>query len=202
MINTTTWAKVVMAALIGAAVVACGSTATPSPRLLGQDPVGLPGGGSTHDFADSFQPGTPFGWSVFIQNTADQPAVVDGYQLLDKSAALEVVGAAAIPSAPEGLGIGKLMFVNDDLRSAVAARPLVGSSIGAPNTVGWTDGGSLFFLLQAPSAGDYSLSAVRLRYHVGSQTFETDIPASLEVCAGATVPPGSACPFPSSSPSR
>jgi hypothetical protein len=108
MINTTTWAKVVMAALIGAAVVACGSTATPSPRLLGQDPVGLPGGGSTHDFADSFQPGTPFGWSVFIRNTADQPVVVDGYQLLDKSAALEVVGSAAIPSAPGGLGIGKL----------------------------------------------------------------------------------------------
>lgn len=193
-----------MAALIGAAVVACGSTATPSPRLLGQDPVGRPGGGSGHDFIDSLEPGTTFVWAVLIGNTAEQPAVVDGYELLDKSAALEVVGAAAIPSTAAGLstGIGTMMFVDDDLRSFVAARPLVGSLIGGPNTDGWMDGGNLVFLLQAPSAGDYSLSAVRLRYHVGSQTFETDIPASLEVCVGATVPPGSACPFPSSGPSR
>lgn len=200
MIKTRIWANVAMAALIGASLAACASTPTPSPRPLGHDP--LLGNGQTHDFADSFRPGAPFGWGVFIRNDADQPAIVDGYELMHKSAALEVIAAAAIPRAPlGGVAIGPLMFVNDDLRSTVASLPLVGSSIGATNTVGWADGGSLVFLFKVPSAGDYSVSAVRLRYHVGSQTFVTDIPASLEVCAGATVPGGSACPSPSSSPS-
>lgn len=200
MIKTRIWANVAMAALIGASLAACASTPTPSPRPLGHD--ALRGNGQTHDFADSFRPGAPFGWGVFIRNDADQPAIVDGYELVDKAGALEVIAAAAISRAPfGGVVVGPLMFVNDELRSIVTSLPLVGSSIGARNTVGWGDGGSLVFLFQVPTAGDYSLSAVRLRYHVGSQTFVTDIPASLEVCAGATVPAGSACPYPSSSPS-
>lgn len=205
MINTRIWASVAVAALIGASLAACTSTPTPTPLPLSHDPVGLWNSGPTQWFADSFRPGAPFGWGVVIRNDADQPAIVDSYELIGKSAALEVVAAAAIPSAPWGAAIGPIMgpvmFVNDDLRSAVAALPLVGSSIGARNTVGWAGGGSLVFLLQPPTAGDYSVSAVRLRYHVGSQTFETDIPASLEVCVGATGSAGH-CPDPSSSPSR
>jgi hypothetical protein len=181
-----------------------GACSVATPSSLSHDPIGLQASGSTHDFADSFKPGVPFGWAVSIENDADQHAIVDAYELVDKPAALEVVGAAVIPSAPgggAGAVIGPLTVVNDDLRSAVTARPLIGSAIGATDTAGWADGGKLVFLFQVASVGDYSLSAVRLRYHVGSQAFQTLIPASLEVCAGATAGTG-ACPLAISTPSQ
>jgi hypothetical protein len=199
MIHTTAWRSVATVALVGAIIGAC-SVPTPSP--LGHDPVGLRGSGNTQEFADSFTPGTPFGWALIIENDADQPATVDGYELIDKSSALEVVGAAVIPTGfggGAGQVTGPLSVVNDDLRSAVAARPLIGSEIGPTNTAGWADGGNLVFLFQVARVGDYSLAGVRLRYHVGSQAFETLIPASLEVCAGATEGTA-ACPFKDSNP--
>lgn len=203
MIRTTAWWSVATVALIGAIVGAC---SVPRPSPLSHDPVGLRGSGRTQnfaDFADSFKPGAPFGWALSIENEADQPAIVDGYELVDKSSALEVVGAAVIPTAFGGVAgqvIGPLSVVTDDLRSAVAARPIIGSEIGATNTAGWADGGKLVFLFQVASVGDYSLSAVRLRYHVGSRAFETLIPASLEVCAGVAAGTA-ACPLTVSSPS-
>jgi hypothetical protein len=185
--------------LLAILVAGCGPAATPAASQLALAPIELESGGSEHTLADAFEPGTPFGWSVFIRNLARQPAVVDGYELLDKSPALEVVAAASLPNSwSAGVSIGALMYVTDELRAAVNGRPLVGGTIGSTTSVGWATGGSLVFLVKVPSAGVYSFSAVRLRYHTGMQSFETDLPASLEVCAGATVPPGSTCPFPSS----
>jgi hypothetical protein len=166
----------------------------PTPPIAGQ-PIGLRPGESTTDFADSVGPGTPFAWTIRVKNDASQPAEVDGYELVDESPGLEVLGAASMPTEPATLTIPRLTIADEELRAAVAARPLATSAIGTTSTPGWVNGGDLVFLLQVQGAGDYSVSAVRLRYHVGGRAFDTTIPAALEVCAGATVPPGSACPF-------
>jgi len=176
-----------------------GSKSPPaSSPVSGQAPIALGSEGSEHTGVDSdvAEPGAPFTWAVFIRNAADEPAIVDGYELLDKSPGLEVAAAAGMPNSPRaGVAIGVIMYATDELRAAINRWPLVGATIGPMAASGWESGGSLVFLLQVPSAGDYSLSAVRLRYHVGGQSFQTDLPSSLDVCAGAAVPPGSSCPF-------
>jgi hypothetical protein len=190
-----------VACLIAITVMACGSSTPSSPGF--RDPVHLMTNGSTGDFYDQIVPGTPFEWLVRIVNDAGQDATVDDYQLIDKPAALEVIGATVWANAPAGFACSvPPVPVDAGMRSALASKPLVGSSIGASDTAPWTSGGCLVFLLQVPSANDYAVSGVRLRYHVGGRAFETILPASLEVCAGATVPPGSTCPFASASPSR
>ncbi len=188
----------------------CGVASTPAPTphvLLGApvgappmitdsgDPVGLPGGGSTGMFRDAITPGVPFAFAVFIENRADEAAVVDGFELIDKPPNLDVLGASAFSGQPNALGISVAMAVTPDLTSAVAARPLVGSFIGPKAMAGWTNGGALVFMLRVPANGDYKTSGVRLRYRVGGKAYETDIPATLEVCTGAVVAAGDACPF-------
>lgn len=192
----------------------CGVTATPAPTphvSVGApdvvptgaphvaadsgDPVGIPGGGSTGEFRDSIAPGAPFAFVVFIENRAAETAAVDGFELIDKLPSLDVLGAAAFPGQPNALGLGLGMAVSPDLASGVAARPLVGSFIGPKEMAGWTNGGALVFILRVPANGDYKVSGVRLRYRVGATSYVTDIPAALDVCAGAAVPTGGACPF-------
>jgi hypothetical protein len=187
--------------LVAITVMACGSSTPSSPGF--RDPVHLTSNGSTGDFYDEIVPGTPFLWLVRITNDAGQDATVDDYQLIDKPAALEVIGATDWADAPAGFACSlQPVPVDAGMRSALAAKPLVGSSIGATNTAAFARGGCLVFLLQVPSANDYAVSGVRLRYHVGGQAFETVLPASLEVCAGVTVPAGSTCPYASPGPSR
>jgi hypothetical protein len=199
MITARTSTAALVAAMIALTVMACGSAASPSNAT--RDPIHMTQGGQTGNFFSGIAPGSPLAWSVRIQNDAGDAAIVDGYELADMSAALQVVGATAVPSTWLFSACNTKLQVNADLRSAVAGQPLVGSSIGPTSASPWASGGCLIFIFQAPSANDYSLSGVRLRYHVGTETFETDIPASLEVCVGATVPPGSLCPFGSPRPS-
>jgi len=142
-------------------------------------------------------PGQELAWTVPILNSADQPAVVDGYELAGKSAGLDLLGAAGVSYQP-GLNFASVMDVNDALRAAVADHPLAGWTSEASTSKAFPD--TLVFLLQANAVGDYALDSIMLRYHIGSQSFSTEIPASLEVCVGAAVAAGSTCPFARPSP--
>jgi hypothetical protein len=187
-------------ALVAASAAACGSSAPSAVVAQGSVRAGF--GGSSGDFYDDVVPGAPFAWSVRIVNDGSQEAAVDGYRLVGAPPALEILGAAAFASVPLGFSPCERVHppATADLQTAVASHPLIGSSIGATNVAPWASGGCLLFVLRVPTANDYSVSSVRIQYHVGSQAFEAAIPASLEVCAGAAVPPGAACPFASASP--
>jgi hypothetical protein len=166
-------------------LAACGTSVSPTP--IGGDPLTV-GSGSSGDFVDALQPGMAMGWTLFVENTSGQDAVIDGYEFPGKSRSLDVVGATAT------LGpVGRVIMDASGLAATVKNRPLVGASLGPAGPSARHD---VVFVFRAPSVGDYGLDSVLLKYHIGSQAFTTEFRSSLELCVGATVPAGSSCPFP------
>ncbi len=188
-----------LAFLAAFGLAACSATATLAPGLV---PVTLGDVGnpsdSTRDYTDSIAPGIPFAWGVRISNAANQDVVLDGYQLVDPSPGLEVLDAGLLPTVPQPV-IGTPLQATPDLEATVAARPLAGATLGSASSPGWLHGGQVAFIIRVPSAGDYTLSGVRLRYHVAETSFDTTLNAALEVCAGAGGDASAACPFASPS---
>lgn len=183
---------------VASVVAACTSAATFAPGNL--PPLGLHGGGSTADFVDSFGPGVPFAWGIIVENRTSSAVSMDGYELLGRSQGLDVLGAGLLLTAPATVGYRRLSQADSDLQAAVAAHPIAGASLGSSSDPGWAKGGWFAFVLRASAVGDYTVSGIRLRYHVAGSSFDTTIPATLEVCAGATVAPGDTCPYASRSP--
>ena len=190
--------RLAIALVVAVASVAAACTSAPT-LAPGQVPIGRHGGGSSADVVDSFGPGVPFGWGVILENTTGSAVAIDGYELVDRSHGLEVLGAGLLPTAPNPIGYG-LRPADGDLQAAVAAHPVAGALFSSSSDPGWIDGGWLEFILRASAVGDYTVSGVRIQYHVAGSSFVTTIPATLEVCAGATLDPGEACPFASSLP--
>jgi hypothetical protein len=121
------------AGLLLLAIVLAGCAAAPpaATRIPGVDPIATQG--TVRIAVDDVAPGGEVGWGVFIENTSGSNAVVDGYDLVDLSPGVDILGAAAIPQLPPP-GIGPETIVTDDVRSMVASRPLVGSTIGPTTT--------------------------------------------------------------------
>ncbi len=166
-------------ALLALLVAAC--AAAPAPTLPAA-PVTLFDGAPTHDFVDSYPPMTPFAWEVTVRNDASEPAVVDGYDLVGRTPALQATGAVALPMDPQfsGVELGPSMAAVDDLRAV--GHDLVGSALGPTSADPWTKGAALIFFFVAPQ-GDSGVISIRLRYHMGATRFEADLPANLAVCA-------------------
>jgi hypothetical protein len=203
----TTSPRVLPRLLLAAATVlavGCGQSATATPSasptvsasIATGGPVGLSRRGSTSSLLDGLAPGSPVPFAVQIANTGDADAVITGASLRDASRDLRVEGAAAFPGQPNALGIGVAMGATPDVVDAVSGRSLEGATIGPTSMPGWTNGGWLVFLVSVPADGNYEATAVDLAYRVGDQEYTTTIPASLELCVGAAVPPGGSCPLP------
>ncbi len=185
---------VIVAVLAGA----CGAPASPTPITANPMRLATGTGHVVGSFGDSIEPGTAVSWIVDVANDADQPAVIDAYDLVGASAGLRVLGAAGIYYEP-GLSLGQLAPVTEQTRLAVAARPLIGWSFRPTTSTNAIARQSLVFVVEADTPGDYSLNSIILHYHIGGQSFQTQLAASLELCVGATVAAGSTCPFPPAS---
>lgn len=186
--------------LVGIATLilaACSSAPATLPPGLIPVTLGLNGNPTdgTRDYTDSIDPGSPFSWAIRIGNATDQEIIVDGYELVGQSPGLEVVAAGLLPTLPPPAIVVVPTPASADVEATVAARPLAGATFGGRSSAGWTDGGLLAFILRVPSAGDFALSGVHLRYHVGGMTFDTTLNAALEVCAGAASGADTTCPF-------
>ena len=179
--------------LLATALAGCGTAPPAATRMPGVDPIATQE--TVRIAVGDVAPGGETGWGVFIENTSGSNAVVDGYDLVDLSPGVDILGAAAIPQLPPS-GIGPETIVTDAVRSMVASRPLVGSTIGPTTTAGWTLGGIILVLLRPRNPGDVSASGIRLRYHIGAQAFETLLNSGIEICAGTSLTSGGPCPLP------
>ena len=183
--------------LVGAIVVASFLASCASPAaIVSGDPLRLAGGSSTGSGVSGLAPGTTVTWSVDIADDASEPAVIDAYELVGLSRGLSVVGAAGMSEGP-GLAPPVTGPATDFMRSAVGARSLVGWSFHPA-----VDGALrqwVVFLISTGSAGNYPVNSIVLRYHVGTQRFESQLPASLQLCVGATAPEAGTCPLPAAS---
>lgn len=180
--------------LLATVLAGCATAPAAATRMPGVDPIATQE--TVRIAVDDVAPGGEVGWGVFIENTSGANAIVDGYDLVDLSRGVDVLGAAAIPQLPPP-GIGPETIVTDDVRSMVASRPLVGSTIGPTTTAGWTLGGIILVLLRPRNPGDVSASGIRLRYHIGAQAYETLLNSGIEICAAASLTSGGQCPLPS-----
>src|SRR5512140_1978948 len=113
-----------VAIVVTVALAACAATPTLAPGVvpitLGQN--GRPSD-STRDYTDSIGPGVPFAWGVRIGNAAEQDIVIDSFELVGRSAGLDVLGAGLLPTVPPP-AVGVPTAATADVQSAVAALPL------------------------------------------------------------------------------
>lgn len=143
---------------------------------------------------------SPFGWAVEVRNEAIGQAVVDGYEFVSPTQGLEVLAAAGIETgssltAPQGLLTNGLTpTVSASIESSLENRRLVGWSIDPSPEPGSAIRQSIVFVLEAPTPGDYSINSVVVTYHIGSQRYGSQIPASFDVCVGGPASDAATCP--------
>lgn len=181
-----------------AVILGVSACASPATAPWTGDPVHLGSGDAVRQGATGLAVASPFGWAVEVRNESSSPAVVDGYKLVNSTPGLKIVAAAGIETgttAPQGLLMSGLTpTVSATVESTLADRRLVGWSIDPSPAPGSAIRQSLVFVLEAPTPGDYSINSVVVAYHVANRQYRSQIPASFDVCVGATTSDSATCP--------
>ncbi len=157
--------------LVALSASGCGSGTLESGPLKPPEPVNATGGGFTLPVGHAFTANT-----FHLHNYGDQPAVLDGVDLIGSTGGIELVGA--LVSLQDSRFSGDGTFPPS---FGINMSPLRGFAIPPDQELGTRDV-AVFLGLREKRVGVEWFTAVGIRYHVGARRYRYVFPYAVAIC--------------------